>query len=423
MWSVTGGADALMAARYARGVTRTGKTLASFAAAILLMAGCGNPEENAIEAGPVELEDLPAETSIEVPEDAATATGDGDATCAEGTTIAYVGGLTGAKARPSIYAYRGAKLAVDQHNEANRNCQVDLKRFDTEGEPGKATDVVKQVVEDESVLAVIGPATAEEAAATGQLFEDGGLGHITPSATDPDLAERRWTTFHRAVANDEVQAPAAALLAKNLGAQKVYVVRENTDYGRSLGTITTESLGAMLAGRSKVKAGTRDFSSVIAKVVKSKADVVYFVGELADAAALDRQLVARKFTGAFIGPDRVKDSQFIKRAGRAAGNAYFTCTCLPGELIPGFAREYKSAYKGTSPGTYAIEGYDSAILLLQGVGQGNDNREDMLSFIEQYSGQGYSKWMKWGADGEPADTPVYGYKVEDGKIVSVGPLD
>jgi branched-chain amino acid transport system substrate-binding protein len=35
----------------------------------------------------------------------------------------------------------GAKLAVDVHNAANSGCQVQLKTFDTEGDPQKATQV------------------------------------------------------------------------------------------------------------------------------------------------------------------------------------------------------------------------------------------------------------------------------------------
>ncbi|MFL6090780.1 MAG: branched-chain amino acid ABC transporter substrate-binding protein, partial [Aeromicrobium sp.] len=90
--------------------------------------------------------------------------------------------------------------------------------------------------------------------------------------------------------------------------------------------------------------------------------------------------------------------------------------------IPDFADAYKKAFKA-APGTYSIEGYDTAIVLLQGIDQGNTTREKLHKFIEGYSGQGYAKKYKWGDDGELSETPVFGYKADNGKIVSVGSLD
>ena len=72
---------------------------------------------------------------------------------------------------------------------------------------------------------------------------------------------------------------------------------------------------------------------------------------------------AKGFTGTFVGPDGVKDDQFIKLAGDASSNAYFTCPCIPGELIPTFETAYKEL-ANAEPGTYSIEGYDAATVLL-----------------------------------------------------------
>ena len=83
---------------------------------------------------------------------------------------------------------------------------------------------------------------------------------------------------------------------------------------------------------------------------------------------------------------------------------------------------FKKAFKA-EPGTYSIEGYDAAVVLLQGIDQGNTTRADLLDFVETYNGQGFSKTYKWTDEGELSETPVFGYKVDNGKIVSVGALD
>jgi len=403
-------------------VTRPGKAFAALAAVALLTAGCASKINNGGGNTDSGLKSLPVQTSIDVPGDAVTAAGDGKAKCPASTTIGYVGAMTGPNAQLGINEYNGVQLAIDQHNKANPGCQVTFKKFDTEGDPTKATGPVTQVVNDDSIIGVIGLPFSGESKATGKIFEDAGLVHITPSATNPDLTKNGWKTFHRGMGNDAVQGPQVAVLAKKLDAKKVYVVGDDSDYGIGLFKTSTEALGSLLAGTDKVTTGQKDFSATISKILKSKADAVFYSGYYAEGAPFDQQLVAKGFKGAFIGPDGVKDDQFVKQAGSASANAYFTCPCIPGELIPDFADAYKKAFKA-EPGTYSIEGYDTTIVLLQGIDKGNTTRAKLLDFVDTYSGQGYAKAYKWTDEGELSETPVYGYKVDNGKIVSVGSLD
>jgi branched-chain amino acid transport system substrate-binding protein len=404
-------------------VTRPAQTFAILAASALLAAGCAKSGNNGATDTDSGLESIPVQTSIDVPADAVTAAGDGKAKCADGTTIGYAGAMTGANAQLGINIYNGVQLAINQHNKANPGCQVEFKKFDTEGDPTKATGPVTQVVNDDSIIGVIGLPFSGESKATGKIFEDAGLVHITPSATNPDLTTNGWSTFFRGMGNDAVQGPTVAVLAKKLGAEKVYVVGDDSDYGIGLFKTSTEALGSMLVGKDKVTTGQKDFSATISKILNSKADAVFYSGYYAEGAPFDQQLAAKGFKGAFIGPDGVKDDEFVKQAGSASNNAYFTCPCIPGELIPDFADAYKKAFKNKAPGTYSIEGYDTAIVLLQGIDKGATTREKLLSFVQDYSGQGFAKSYKWADDGELTDTPVFGYKVDDGKIVSVGQLD
>jgi len=56
--------------------------------------------------------------------------GDGSAECADGTSIAVAGALTGPNAALGLNIQYGAQVAVDAFNEANPGCQVTLKPFD-----------------------------------------------------------------------------------------------------------------------------------------------------------------------------------------------------------------------------------------------------------------------------------------------------
>ncbi|MCU1523297.1 MAG: leucine-, isoleucine, valine-, threonine-, and alanine-binding protein [Microbacteriaceae bacterium] len=400
---------------------RIAASIAVVAALGLMVSGCANQGSTGTSTGSSSSKiNIPAITSVAVPANAVLPAGDGKGKCAATTTIGYIGAETGANAALGINIYNGVQLAIDQHNKANPGCQVQFTKFDTEGDPTKATGPVTQAVNTDAIIGVVGLPFSGESKATGNIFEQKGLVHITPSATNPGLTKNGWTTFFRALGNDSVQGPAAAKFATNtLKSKKVYLVQDDSDYGIGLADATKAGLGSALAGNDKVITGQKDFSAVVSKIINSKADAVYYAGYYAEGAPFDQQLVNKGFKGTFIGPDGAKDDQFISQAGDASNNAYFTCPCIPGELIPDFEKAYKAAFSA-EPGTYSIEGYDAATVLLSGIDKGKSTRADLLSYVKSYDADGLSKHYKWDSTGELATPAVYGYKVEGGKILPIG---
>ena len=394
--------------------------LAAAAAVALLTAGCVNQSSTGGSTSSTSKVNLPIQTSIDVSKNAVLPAGDGKAKCDSNLTLGYIGAETGPNAQLGINIFNGVQLAIDQHNKANPGCQVQFKKFDTEGDPGKAPGVVTQAVNESDIIGVVGLPFSGESKATGGIFEQAGLVHITPSATNPTLTQNGWKTFFRALGNDNVQGPAAATFATDqLKAKKVYVVQDDSDYGIGLSTAIQKALGSAVAGTDKVTTGQKDFSATVSKIINAKPDAVFYSGYYAEGAPFDQQLVNKGYKGVFIGPDGVKDDQFIKLAGNASENAYFTCPCIPGELIKTFSDAYQSAFN-MAPGTYSVEGYDSATVLLSGIDKGNTDRSKLLNWVTNYDADGLSKHLKWDSTGELAKSAVFGYKVDNGKIVSVG---
>jgi len=168
--------------------------------------------------------------------------------------------------------------------------------------------------------------------------------------------------------------------------------------------------------------GQRDFSSTVSKIMAAKPDAVFYSGYYAEAAPFDQQLVNKGYTGYFVGPDGTKDPAFIQQAGNASSNAVFTCPCTDGSLIPVFAAAYEKVSNGTAPGTFSLEGYDAATVLLKGIDAGNTDRASLLNYVKNYNGDALSKHLQWNSNGELKTTTVYGYKVQNGKIVFLGPV-
>ena len=191
----------------------------------------------------VQIDENGGEVKLTAGAAAADPAGDGKAHCPP-VSIAMAGALTGPDAALGINIKNGVQLAIDKHNTANPGCQVQLKPFDTEGDPQKATQIAPQIVDDAFTIGLVGPAFSGETKATGPVFDQAGLVAATASATNVTLSEKGWKTFFRGLANDGVQGPSVANYMKNtLGYKKVCVVDDSTDYGLGLAQSVRETLG------------------------------------------------------------------------------------------------------------------------------------------------------------------------------------
>lgn len=337
--------------------------------------------------------------------------GDGKATCPP-VSIAMMGALNGPDAALGINIKYGVQLAVDKHNAANPGCQVQLKTFDTEGDPQKATAVAPQVVDDVFTIGLVGPAFSGETKATGSVFAQAGLVAATASATNVTLSDNGWATFFRGLANDGVQGPSVANYLKNtLGYKKVCVVDDSTDYGLGLAQAVRETLGPVADASCKisVKKGDKDFSAAVTQVKSASPDSVFYSGYYSEAAPFVQQLRDGGVTASFVSADGTKDPEFVKQAGQASKDAILSCPCGP--ATGPFVDEYTKKF-GQEPGTYSTEGYDLGTIMMKGIDAGKITRPDLLEFVRTYEGQGVARKYQWTDKGELTTTLIWIYKVQ-----------
>ena len=344
--------------------------------------------------------------------------GGSEAGTCEDVAIGYFGALTGSAANLGINIRNGVDLAVNEHNEENADCQVTLEEYDSAGDPNQATGLATQAIGDETVIGIVGPAFSGESNTAGPIFAEGGLPTITASATNPALAENDWDTFHRILGNDATQGPAAAsYISDVLSSQTVFVVDDASEYGAGLADIVKESLGDAVVAEDTIQTGQTDFSATVTAIRSSNADAVFFGGYYAEAGLLVQQMRGGGVDATFVVADGVKDPGFIEAAGDAAEGTIITCPCLPPEESQEFFDAYQAAYD-TAPATYSAEAYDAANVFLEGILDGNTDRESLLEWVNNYDGEQTTKAVTFDETGEVENISVWAYKVEGGEIVA-----
>ncbi|MCH9709708.1 MAG: branched-chain amino acid ABC transporter substrate-binding protein [Actinomycetia bacterium] len=331
--------------------------------------------------------------------------GDGNAVCPP-LSIAMAGGPRGSDPVLGMDIKNGIQLAVDQHNAANPSCQVQLKTFDSEGDPTKGAELAAQIVDDAFTVGVVGPMSSGQAQAAGPVFDRAGLVAVTPSASATALSGRGWRTFFRGIASNAVQGAATAeYMSSTLGHRKVCVVDDSSDQGLDLASSVRETLGPRSDVACNIAVGQEGAdSSVVAQIIGAAPDAVFFAGDAAGAAALVRRLREAGFEGAFVTMAGAMTEEFVDEAGAAARDALVSCPCAP--AAPEFVDEYESIFDQL-PGPYAAEAYDLGTILLKGIDSGASTRAALLDFVGTYDGQGMARRYQWVADGELANPSIW----------------
>jgi branched-chain amino acid transport system substrate-binding protein len=339
-----------------------------------------------------------------------------------GLKMAFFGALTGDAANLGINIKNGAKLAVEQFNEKNPDCKVELVEKDSQGDEKQAPGIARDVIKDTKLIGVIGPAFSGETEAAAPIFQEAGMPIVTPSATRTSLSTKSWSVFHRAVANDDSQGPAAAkYIANTLKATKVYVVDDQSAYGVGLADAVRANLGSAVIGNDKVQRNvTKDFSPIITKIKRDQATAVFYGGYYQEAGLFVKQMRQQGVTATLVAGDGVNDPGFINTAGKeAAEGSIVTCPCAPASAAKGtFAADYKTKWNQDA-GTYSDVAYDVANIYIQGIQAGNTTPAKMNEYLKTVNYQGIANTYKFTDKGEldPAQLIVWAFKISGGAVV------
>jgi branched-chain amino acid transport system substrate-binding protein len=354
----------------------------------------------------------------------------------ETVKLVFVGPTTGPVANLGIGPRNGAELAIQQANEAgDLDVEIEFESFDTQGDPDQATALKDDFIEDDSVIGVIGPTFSGETEAVIPDLQANGLAMISPSATRttlPTEPEADQTIFHRVVPDDDVQgAGITEYVTEVLDLSSLYYIHDNQAYGQALAEGTQGLLEAedvTTAGTDTIDPAQSVYSAQVTAVNRAAPPAVYFGGYYDAGGKLLKQLRDEGYEGLFIVGDGGLDVGLVENAGaEAAEGAIVTCACrLAGGETEGDLGEFATAYEeefDIPAGVYATEGFDSANVFIEGIRQGNIDRESMLAFLEEEfeTFEGLSKEIGFEENGNVTTGEVLVYEVTEGRLTLLGP--
>lgn len=366
---------------------------------------------------------------------------DGTDTGRQTVRIALIGDMSGPDRDRVVHVFQAAELAIAQAagpgggGGARLPVDVELVRFDTEGSSAVAADAAAQVEADPSFVGVIGPATAEDTEAAGDVLDAAGIPFVTPSATADDLADRGWANWFRSVAGGgDVASPAARFITNVVAPASACVAADSSDLATTLKDAVVALLlesGVEVPVDVELEEGARDFSLLVTQIAAAGCPALFISGSAPEAGAIRSQLDTAGLEHVImVGGDGIMREDFLSTAGDAAEGTIAICPCsdLSTSADPAaqqFISDYQAEY-GVAPGPYGAESYDVAQIFLAAVKVGSTTREEVSSFVRDLPGfQGLTKSYTFLENGElaPDSQILYFYEVQSGDWVPVGPSD
>jgi branched-chain amino acid transport system substrate-binding protein len=353
--------------------------------------------------------------------------------------------LTGSLAALGLGIQNSADLAVKTANSTKEVPGVTFKLVakDDQKNPTIGQQNATSFVADSGIVGVVGPLNSSVAQSMQKVFDDANVTEVSPANTNPSLTQganwqtskvRTYKSYFRTATTDAIQGPFAADYVYNtLKITKVATVDDTKTYGHGLvQTFTDEfkKLGGTVVVAQSAPDTTTDFSSTVAAIKASTAQLVYYGGEYPGAAPLSKQLKAANVKIPQMGGDGVFDPTYVSLAGAAAANGdYCTSVGAPVESLDSaktFIANYKAAGYSAAYSAYGGYSYDSTWSIIEAVksvvsGNGGkvpsssaDFRQKVEAAEQSVSFDGVTGHVSFDQYGDTTNKQLTMYKVENG---------
>lgn len=346
-----------------------------------------------------------------------------------GDAVVYVAvPLSGFMANGGQTVLGGVRLAAEEINRRGGllGYRLVVRPLDDEADSDVAVSQVA-VIEDalkrgERVVAVIGHLNSGQTLAAMALYEDLDVVVITPTSSEKSLTEKGYRNFFRVNADDTVQAAVdARFLVEELGAQRVAVVHNDTEYGRGLAELLTDELndrGAAVILSLEVGEGQSRYEEEVEEIAASAADAIFYAGYEIEAPYLRMALVGEGVEVPMLASDGAFLGATIDEAAGTAEGMYVSAFAPSPENVADDAWiEAYQAVEYRDPDTYSVNGYVAMEVLTEGVREaGSLEAGAIAEALREHTLPTLLNGLTYQPDGDLDDAQIWIYQVQNGQF-------
>jgi branched-chain amino acid transport system substrate-binding protein len=320
----------------------------------------------------------------------------------------------------------GIMLATEELNAAGgvKGRKVKVLYEDDKSNAQEATQKVRQLIDRNKVVAVLGEVASSRSLAGGLVANTSKVPMITPSSTGITVTEGREYVFRVCFTDDKQGVAAAEFVANTLKKKRAAILFAAQDpYSSGLAEAFRESakkLGIELVIEKGFQKGEKNFRTYLTQISDAKPDVIFAPIYYTDMVPIAQQAKESGIPGTmFVGGDGWDSEDLIKGAGKEMEGAYFTnhyAPDVPWENSKRFVAAYQARFK-REPSSLAAQGYDAAKVLFDSMGRAPTlTPKDIRDAIAQTKAfQGATGTITMDAK-RNADKPLVVVQIKEGKF-------
>jgi len=293
--------------------------------------------------------------------------------------------ISGAYAAEGQWARQSAEMAASLINAKGGvlGMQIKIELADDAGNP-KDSALAAQKLISKGVKLVVGSYGSGITIPAADLYDAKGVVSVGYGCTAVRLTmEKQRPYFFRTCGRDDTQSAFFAKVVEGMGAKRVAIMHDNSDYGKGVAVDAQRFLEPLVAaGKTEIiyydaiTPGNTDYNAAVQKLKTLKPDLWFYTSYYSEAGLLIKQARQAGLDCLFVGSNAVPNPEFVKIAGNAAVKG----TLMLNEPMPQFlstpeASEFLDAYKakyGEIPGSiWAVYAADAVNALAAAVKAAN----------------------------------------------------
>jgi len=345
--------------------------------------------------------------------------------------IGHVGPMSGAQAHYGKDNENGARMAIDDLNAkgvtiGGKKVKLELAAEDDAADPKQGTAAAQKLC-DAKVAGVVGHLNSGTTIPASAIYNQCGIPHITPSATNPKLTQQGFNTTFRLLANDNALGAGLALhAANNLHLKRIAIIDDRTAYGQGVAevfTATAKSKGIEIVDQQYTTDKATDFMAILTAIKSKNPDGIFFGGMDTQGGPMVRQMEQLGMSNVkYFGGDGICTDKIIELSGGAKTLGNVVCAEGGASLakMPG-GTAWKARYDAKYPKQFQVYSpyvYDAVHVLVQAmVDAGSIDPKVYLPKLAAINYKGVTANIAFEKDGELKNPAMSLYMYKDGKKV------
>ena len=334
--------------------------------------------------------------------------------------------LTGKEATFGTSSHEGTLLAIEELNAKGGllGKKLELLTEDDQTKAGEPANAVNKLISKDGVVAILGEVASSRSLEAAPICQQSKIPMISPSSTNPTVTQVGDYIF-RVCFTDTFQGAALANFASGtLNAKNVAVLTDvKSDYSKGLAKSFKEkyaSSGGKIGIELDFNGGDKDFKGQLTSIKSTAPDAIFLPGYYNDVALICIQAKQLGMEIPIFGGDGWESESLITIGKEAVEGTYFSTHCSPEQGTPemvAFVESYKKRFKGKTPDAMAVLGYDSAMVLADGIKRAGTTESAALrsaiASTKDFAGAGGTFSLNANRD---ADKALVFIQIKDGKF-------